>query len=180
MGTYTPPPMSLWAKRAACKDADPTLFDLDSIHPYHLAIQNKVYCNACPVEHECLMWGSVTGARGIWGGATYRQRNRMMRNLRYLGTQFQNPTDFLPLEAFLPKPVSPGLLEVEQPEEDLEELAKKLLANPLVIVRESNQTVIPEPIPPVFPEWEVEFEPEELPATDLPVFSSGPKLDLAL
>ena len=73
--------MQLWWKaQAACRGTDTTLFfpeDDDEI-----AAAQQV-CAGCPVQQECL--DHALGAReqmGIWGGATERERRRIIRQRR--------------------------------------------------------------------------------------------------
>ena len=69
-----------WRQRAACRGADSEIFfpmtDDD-------AGDAKSICQQCPVRQACLEWALVTRERdGVWGGATERERRRMIRQRR--------------------------------------------------------------------------------------------------
>lgn len=67
-----------WQHRAACRDADPALFDADSLYAARAAL---AYCGRCPVSAECeaaRLVGresyAVHGSRdGVWAGVLYRK-----------------------------------------------------------------------------------------------------------
>jgi WhiB family redox-sensing transcriptional regulator len=72
-----------WHDRAACRRADPRLFDsltrqevrdCDS-NPLNLPrVRDALpYCAACPVRRECREWADAEGEQGVWGG-TYISR----------------------------------------------------------------------------------------------------------
>ena len=68
---------------AACKGLDPVIFypatDEEAGRPA------KEICAACPVQEECLE--HAIGQReqnGVWGGATERERRRIIRRRRRL------------------------------------------------------------------------------------------------
>ncbi|MDP8957852.1 MAG: WhiB family transcriptional regulator [Actinomycetota bacterium] len=66
-----------WVFRAACRGMDPTMFfpGADEEGEEALAV-----CRACSVQEECLEYALQARERyGIWGGATERQRRRMLR-----------------------------------------------------------------------------------------------------
>lgn len=69
-----------WRKRAACRGIDPEVFypvdDED-------AVQAKAICDACPVRQACLEHALAHREReGVWGGATERERRRILRQRR--------------------------------------------------------------------------------------------------
>ena len=76
-----------WLNESACRGLDPAIF-------YPLtddeAEEAKSVCGACPVQEACLE--HAIGHRehnGVWGGATERERQRIIRRrrrLRALGT----------------------------------------------------------------------------------------------
>lgn len=69
-----------WRKRAACQGVDPDVFFPVSDED---AVQAKAICNQCPVREPCLEWALATRERdGVWGGATERERRRMIRQRR--------------------------------------------------------------------------------------------------
>lgn len=66
-----------WAAYAACRQADPDLFFSADEEVTAAAIR---MCRGCPVSGECLEWALEMRVRyGIWGGATERERRRMLR-----------------------------------------------------------------------------------------------------
>lgn len=71
-----------WRSKAACTGLDPDIFypptedDLD-------AEPAKVVCSTCDVREACLEFAlAVREKDGIWGGATERERRRMIRQRR--------------------------------------------------------------------------------------------------
>jgi WhiB family redox-sensing transcriptional regulator len=71
-----------WQSAAACRGLDPLIFypltDEDED-----AAPAKSVCNECPVREPCLEY--ALGRRekdGIWGGATERERRRIIRQRR--------------------------------------------------------------------------------------------------
>lgn len=69
-----------WRQRAACRGVDPDVFypvtDED-------ADEAKSICGVCPVRESCLEHALVNRERdGVWGGATERERRRMIRQRR--------------------------------------------------------------------------------------------------
>jgi len=66
-----------WASYAACRDADANLFFSTVEADVTAALK---ICAGCPVQDECLDWALETRVRyGVWGGATERERRRMLR-----------------------------------------------------------------------------------------------------
>jgi WhiB family redox-sensing transcriptional regulator len=69
-----------WRNRAACRGVDPDIFFPISDED---ALQAKAICAECPVREACLEWALATRERdGVWGGATERERRRMIRQRR--------------------------------------------------------------------------------------------------
>lgn len=69
-----------WRNRAACQGVDPDIFFPVSDED---AAQAKAICAECPVREACLEWALATRERdGVWGGATERERRRMIRQRR--------------------------------------------------------------------------------------------------
>lgn len=69
-----------WRQRAACRGVDPDVF-------YPAADEEaddaKAICGICPVREACLEYALVNRERdGVWGGATERERRRILRQRR--------------------------------------------------------------------------------------------------
>lgn len=71
-----------WRSKAACKGLEPEIFypssedDLD-------AVPAKEVCSGCVVREACLEHAlAVREKDGIWGGATERERRRIIRQRR--------------------------------------------------------------------------------------------------
>lgn len=69
-----------WRQRGACRGLDPDIFyPLDEDEPD----EAKAICAICPVREPCLEFAlSSREAEGVWGGATARERRRMIRQRR--------------------------------------------------------------------------------------------------
>lgn len=66
-----------WQDRAACHDADGTVFFLEKGGSTRAA---KAICARCPVRVPCLQYALDHDERfGIWGGKTERERRRLKR-----------------------------------------------------------------------------------------------------
>ena len=74
-------PMSLsWRQKAACRGLSTDIFYPVSDDD---ADEAKSICAVCPVREACLEWALDTREReGIWGGATERERRRLIRQRR--------------------------------------------------------------------------------------------------
>ena len=73
-------PKLAWRQRAACRGVDPDIF-----YPMtdEEAEDAKAICRACPVREACLEWALANRERdGVWGGATERDRRRIIRQRR--------------------------------------------------------------------------------------------------
>ncbi|MDA8399744.1 MAG: WhiB family transcriptional regulator [Actinomycetota bacterium] len=69
-----------WRQRAACRGIDPAVFYPASDEEAQPA---KAICAQCPVRQPCLEYALVNRERdGVWGGATERERRRMVRQRR--------------------------------------------------------------------------------------------------
>lgn len=69
-----------WRAKAACRGVEPEVF-----YPVtdEEADDAKAVCATCTVRVECLDWAITTRERdGVWGGATERERRRMIRQRR--------------------------------------------------------------------------------------------------
>ncbi len=71
-----------WRSKAACKGLDPQIF-----YPYtddeEDAEPAKAVCGVCPVQEMCLEHAlGYREKEGIWGGATERERRRIIRQRR--------------------------------------------------------------------------------------------------
>jgi WhiB family redox-sensing transcriptional regulator len=73
-------PSPTWRNRAACRGLDPAIFYPPSDEE---ADEAKAICGVCPVREPCLEHAlSYREHEGIWGGATERERRRMIRQRR--------------------------------------------------------------------------------------------------
>lgn len=69
-----------WRDRAACRGIDPDIFYPVSDEDADTA---KSICAECPVREACLEYALANRERdGVWGGATERERRRMIRQRR--------------------------------------------------------------------------------------------------
>ena len=69
-----------WRTRAACQGLDPAIFYPTSDEE---ASEAKAVCGACPVRQACLEYALANRERdGVWGGATERERRRIIRQRR--------------------------------------------------------------------------------------------------
>ena len=74
-------PMNLaWRQRAACRGVDPDIFYPVSDEEAEAA---KAICEQCTVREMCLEYALMNRERdGVWGGATERERRRIIRQRR--------------------------------------------------------------------------------------------------
>jgi WhiB family redox-sensing transcriptional regulator len=70
----------LWRRHAACRGLDPEIFypsvdeDVDDA---------KAVCDRCGVQETCLEFAlQVREKEGVWGGATEKERRRILRQRR--------------------------------------------------------------------------------------------------
>jgi len=69
-----------WRQRAACRGIDPNVFYPPSEEE---AEEAKSICAGCPVREACLEYALANRERdGVWGGATERERRRLVRQRR--------------------------------------------------------------------------------------------------
>lgn len=69
-----------WRQRAGCRGVDPDVFYPTSDEEAEAA---KAICGQCPVQKPCLEYALANRERdGVWGGATERERRRMIRQRR--------------------------------------------------------------------------------------------------
>jgi WhiB family redox-sensing transcriptional regulator len=69
-----------WRQRGACRGLDPDIFYPTSDDD---AGEAKSICASCTVREMCLEYAlSNREADGIWGGATEKERRRMLRQRR--------------------------------------------------------------------------------------------------
>ena len=69
-----------WRSRGACRGLDPAIFYPSSDED---AEQAKSICATCPVREPCLEYALTAREHdGVWGGATERERRRMLRQRR--------------------------------------------------------------------------------------------------
>ncbi len=70
----------VWRQRAACRGVEPEIFYPISEEE---AEEAKAICSACAVQETCLEYALGNRERdGVWGGATERERRRMIRQRR--------------------------------------------------------------------------------------------------
>jgi WhiB family redox-sensing transcriptional regulator len=69
-----------WRKHASCRGLDAEVFFPTSEEATQEA---KAICAECPVREPCLQYALANREReGVWGGATERERRRMVRQRR--------------------------------------------------------------------------------------------------
>ena len=74
-----------WVDVAACKGLDPAIFYPPTDED---ADQAKAICAECPVQQPCLEHAiELREKNGVWGGATERERLRIIRRRRRLRQQ---------------------------------------------------------------------------------------------
>ena len=74
-----------WRDRAVCRDTDPDLFF--PVGTTGMALSQietaKYVCEQCPARDECLEFALANReSEGIWGGATEKERRRILRQRR--------------------------------------------------------------------------------------------------
>lgn len=70
----------VWRQQAACRGVDPDIFYPVSDEE---AEEAKAICRSCNVREACLEWALARRERdGVWGGATERERRRIIRQRR--------------------------------------------------------------------------------------------------
>lgn len=69
-----------WRQSAACRGVDPEIFYPVSDEEAEAA---KSVCGQCDVRETCLEFALANREReGVWGGATERERRRLLRQRR--------------------------------------------------------------------------------------------------
>lgn len=69
-----------WRQHGACRGIDPDVFYPASDEEAEPA---KAVCAVCPVREACLDYALAKRERdGVWGGATERERRRLVRQRR--------------------------------------------------------------------------------------------------
>jgi WhiB family redox-sensing transcriptional regulator len=71
-----------WRKRAACRGVDVEIFFPETDDDVEVEAA-KAVCERCPVRQACLEHALAHREReGVWGGATERERRRILRQRR--------------------------------------------------------------------------------------------------
>jgi len=74
--------IATWRKRAACRGVDVEIFFPENDDDAEVEAA-KAVCQLCPVRQACLEHAlSYREHEGIWGGATERERRRILRQRR--------------------------------------------------------------------------------------------------
>ena len=69
-----------WRQHAACRGVEPDIFYPASDEEADVA---KAVCAVCPVRQPCLEYALSSRERdGVWGGATEKERRRLLRQRR--------------------------------------------------------------------------------------------------
>ena len=69
-----------WRQLAACRGVEPDIFYPASDEEAEAA---KAVCGVCPVRQPCLEFALANRERdGVWGGATEKERRRILRQRR--------------------------------------------------------------------------------------------------
>jgi len=70
----------VWRRHSACRGLDPEIFYPDSDEA---AAAAKVVCTGCSVRETCLEFALQGREKeGVWGGATEKERRRILRQRR--------------------------------------------------------------------------------------------------
>lgn len=71
-----------WRLQAACRGLDPSIF-YPSSDAEEDAEQAKAVCAQCPIRQACLEHALTRREKeGVWGGATEKERRRIIRQRR--------------------------------------------------------------------------------------------------
>lgn len=80
MSNAKEPKMPVWRQKAACRGVDPDIFYPVSDEE---AEDAKAICRMCAAQEMCLEWALTNREKeGVWGGATERERRRIIRRRR--------------------------------------------------------------------------------------------------
>ena len=72
-----------WRLKGACRGLDPEIFYASSEDEDEGVERAKEVCDTCVVQQHCLEFALVNReAEGIWGGATEKERRRILRQRR--------------------------------------------------------------------------------------------------
>jgi WhiB family redox-sensing transcriptional regulator len=70
-----------WRQHGRCRGVDPAVFY--PVSDEDEALEAKQICAACPVRVACLEYSLAAREKhGVWGGATERERRRLLRQRR--------------------------------------------------------------------------------------------------
>ena len=70
----------VWRELGACRGLEPSIFDPDDDDD---ALDAKEVCGECSVRVACLEFAlNAREKQGVWGGATERERRRIIRQRR--------------------------------------------------------------------------------------------------
>jgi len=70
-----------WRSRGACRGLDPDVF-FPATEDEDIR-QAKAVCDTCVVQQQCLEFALASReSEGIWGGATEKERRRILRQRR--------------------------------------------------------------------------------------------------
>jgi WhiB family redox-sensing transcriptional regulator len=88
-GVLTPvssPPVA-WRDRAICIGKTDLMFSCtENPYPEERVAEAKELCSMCPVREDCLDFAiGLREEYGIWGGADYQERRRIIRQMRKRG-----------------------------------------------------------------------------------------------
>lgn len=75
------PPLQKWRAQAACRGLDASVFFPDD--DGEASALAKATCASCVVQDTCLSYALMNKEKaGVWGGATERERRRIIRQAR--------------------------------------------------------------------------------------------------
>lgn len=128
------PARSVWSQQAACNNK-PEIYLADRPNRDDYApICNKI----CPVKDLCLSHAIVNDERGIWGGMTYLQRQKLPEMFKLMLNLSKVPKES-PISEYLkedhPSP------ESQQPLASVSQLSSKQLQKKASVLREEAKVV---------------------------------------
>ena len=81
-----------WMEHAVCRGAAPTAFFPSDGSGVEVA---QRVCESCPVRAECLEYALEHRIEhGVWGGASERERRRILRERRRSGAPVPSPLEY--------------------------------------------------------------------------------------